>query len=396
MAGLRSYVSQLAEEMHKFFIVLLLVASTLYAEKKFKLTSFSRIFYDDNVFMRAAGTPDQTSTFYFSQSLGVEGKFFRDLINLKAQPEIRHRSVDNKTLMFGNIGIRGKYEITPKLTLESSDSFSHLEREPSDIDDDLDVTYFMYKSSYMLTWKPWYPLKLKGGYENHIKRWSENLPVGVGDELTNGDFTKDGFTFGAEQILGKRFILELIGKKSFLDYSGVRGAIDTDMYYAQFSYIMNPSTVLKINYGIIDALIEDQYGTLNEYSTPTYGANITYFTEKGTVILLGTVYEVLDSSVAYWNMKENLKTSLMMKYPITPKLEVNVMGAHLLTSYKDIGNRYNAGLEREEEVFMSSITFSWKYNESHYAEVGYQGLHLLNKDADVFKNKAFIGYRWNF
>jgi hypothetical protein len=382
--------------MHKFLIVLLLVASTIYAEKKFKLTSFSRIFYDDNVFMRAAGTPDQTSTFYFSQSLGVEGKFFRDLINLKAQPEIRHRSVDNKTLVFGNLGIRGQYEITPKLILNSSDSFSHLEREPSDIDDDLDVTYFMYKSSYMLTWKPRHLLKVKGGYESHIKRWSENLPVGAGDELTNGDFTKDTFTFGAEQILGKRFILELIGKKSFLDYSGVRGAIDTDTYYAQFSYIMNPSTILKMNYGVIDALIEDQYGTLTEYSTPTYGANITYFTEKGTVILLGTVYEVLDSSVAYWNMKENLKTSLMMKYPITPKLEVNVMGAHLLTSYKDIGNRYNAGLEREEEVFMSSITFSWKYNESHYAEVGYQGLHLLNKDADVFKNKAFIGYRWNF
>ena len=382
--------------MHKFFIGLLLVASTLYAEKKFKLTSFSRIFYDDNVFMRAAGTPDQTSTFYFSQSLGVEGKFFRDLINLKAQPEIRHRSVDNKTLIFGNIGIRGQYEITPKLILNSSDSFSHLEREPSDLDDDLDVTYFMYKSSYMLTWKPRHLLKVKGGYENHIKRWSENLPVGVGNELTNGDFTKDTFTFGAEQILGKRFILELMGKKSFLDYSGVRGAIDTDTYYAQFSYIMNPSTILKINYGVIDALIEDQYGTLTEYSTPTYGANITYFTEKGTVILLGTVYEVLDSSVAYWNMKENLKTSLMVKYPITPKLEVNVMGAHLLTSYKDIGNRYNAGLEREEEVFMSSITFSWKYNESHYAEVGYQGLHLLNKDADVFKNKAFVGYRWNF
>ena len=158
--------------MHKFLIVLLLVVSTLYAEKKFKFTSFSRIFYDDNVFMRAAGTPDQTSTFYFSQSLGIEGKFFRDLINLKAQPEVRHRSVDNKTLVFGNIGIRGKYEITPKLVYDSSDSFSHLEREPSDLDDDLDVTYFLYKSSHMLTWQPRHLLKLKGGYENHIKRWS--------------------------------------------------------------------------------------------------------------------------------------------------------------------------------------------------------------------------------
>jgi hypothetical protein len=148
---------------------------------------------------------------------------------------------------------------------------------------------------------------------------------------------------------------------------------------------------------MIDALIKDQAGDYTNYSTPTYGANITYFTERGTVIGLNSTYEVMDSSVAYWNMKENLKTSLMVKYPITPKLDVSAMGAHLITNYKDIGNRYQGlGLEREEEVFVSSITFAWKYNEFHYAELGYQGLHLLNKDADVFKNKVFVGYRLKF
>ena len=104
----------------------------------------------------------------------------------------------------------------------------------------------------------------------------------------------------------------------------------------------------------------------------------------------------MDSSVAYWNMKENLKTAVIVKYPITPKLEISGMGAHLITNYKDIGNRYNIGLEREEEVFVSSITLAWRYNQFHYAEVGYQGLHLFNKDADVFKNKYFVGYRWVF
>ncbi len=96
-------------------------------------------------------------------------------------------------------------------------------------------------------------------------------------------------------------------------------------------------------------------------------------------------------------MKENLKTSVMLKYPITPKLEVSAMGAHLSTSYKDIGNRYaGLNLERDEEVFVSSISLAWKYNKFHYAEIGYQGLHLFNKDADVFKNKYFIGYKWVF
>ena len=377
-------------------ILILAITSITYGLGGIKFTSFSRIFYDDNVFMRAAGTPNQTNTFYYSQSLGIEDDFFRDLITLKAQPEIRYRTVDSKTLIFGNASLKSKWEITPKLVLDSANTFSHSEREPSDIDDNIDVTYFMNKSSYELAWQPRYLLKLKGGYENYVKRWSDNLPVGSGTELTNGDFTKNTYSFIVEQILGKRFILELIGKKSFLEYNGIRGGIDVDTYYTQFSYVMNPSTIVKINYGIIDALIEDQYGTLTEYSTPTYGANITYFTERGTVIGFNTVYEVMDSSIAYWNMKENLKTSLMVKYPITPKLDVSAMGAHLLTSYKDIGNRYNIGLEREEEVFVSSITFSWKYNEFHYAELGYQGLHLLNKDADVFKNKYFIGYRWNF
>jgi hypothetical protein len=347
--------------------------------------------------MRAAGTPDQTSTFYFSQSLGIDGKFFRDLINLKAQPEIRYRAVDSKTLVFGNIGIKSKYEITPKLILDSANTFSHSEREPSDLDDDLDVTYFMNKSSYELAWQPRYLLKLKGGYESYVKRWSDNLPVGSGGELTNGDFTKNTYSFTAEQIISKRFILELVGKKSFLEYNGTRGAIDTDTYYAQFSYVMNPSTIIKINYGMIDALVKDQAGNYTNYSTPTYGANITYFTERGTVIGLNNTYEVMDSSVAYWNMKENLKTALIVKYPITPKLDVSAMAAHLITNYKDIGNRYQGlGLERKEEVFVSSVTLAWKYNEFHYAEVGYQGLHLLNKDADVFKNKVFVGYRWVF
>ena len=105
----------------------------------------------------------------------------------------------------------------------------------------------------------------------------------------------------------------------------------------------------------------------------------------------------MDSSVAYWNMKENLKTSMIIKYMLTPKLEISSMFAHLSTSYKSIGNRYEGlNLTRDEEVFVSSITLSWKYNPLHYAEIGYQGLHLLNKDADVFKNKFFIGYKWKF
>jgi hypothetical protein len=365
--------------------------------KNYEIKSFTRIFYDDNVFMRASGTANQTDTFYYSQSIGVNAKFFQDSLTVRATPEIRHRQVDNLTQFFGQAQVKSKHEFGPKIVIESGNSFSHSERDPSDIDDDIDVTYFMNKSNVKVSWQPRYLTKLRFNYDNNIKRWSENLPVGSGTELTNGDYTKNAYTFTLEQIVGKRFIVEAIGTRSFLEFNSDRGGLDHNVYYGQLSYVPNAFTILKVNYGRIDAWSQNQNGSSTEYSTPTYGVNLTFFTPRGTVIGFNSVYEVMDSSVAYWNMKENLKTSMIVKYMLTPKLEISGMAAHLVTEYKDIGNRYEGlDLKREEEVFVSSITLSWKYNPFHYAEIGYQGLHLFNKDADVFKNKYFAGYRWNF
>lgn len=375
------------------YLLCLLIAVPI---QGFEITSFSRLFYDDNVFMRASSTADKTSTFYYSQSFNAKINLFNDKVTINALPEIRYRSVDKKTLCFGSVGYNSQFEITPKLVVNTKNSFSHSEREPSDLDDDLDVTYFMNKSSAELIWQPRYLTKLKGKYKNSVKRWSDNLPVSE-TELTNGDYTQHAYQFTIEQIIHKRFILEVIGQNSQLDYNGPRGGVNNNTIYTQLSYVPNSYTILKINYGSIWSEIENQNGAISKYSTPTYGANLTFFTPRGTVLGFNTVYEVMDSSVAYWNMKENLKTSVVLKYPITPKLEISTVFAHLLTSYKGISNRYDGlNLSRDEEVFVSSVTLSWKYNENHYAEVGYQGLHLWSDTADVFKNKYFIGYRINF
>ena len=373
------------------WLVLLFASQTFALE----ITSFSRVFFDDNVFMRASATSNKTNTFYYSQSFSIKKDFFKETLSLQAAPEIRHRSVDDKTLFFGSANLKSKFELTPKLKIESKNSFSHSEREPSDLDDDIDVTYFMNKSSHEVMWHPRYLTKLKFKYENSIKRWSENLPSG--NDLTNGDYSKNSYRFTIEQMVHKRFILELIGENSQLDYNENRGGLDNNTVYTQLSYVPNSFTIFKINYGRIWSDILNQNGNIREYSTPTYGANLTFFTPRGTILGFNTVYEVMDSSIAYWNMKENLKTSVILKYPITPKVEISSMFAHLLTSYKDFGNRYEGvDLVRDEEIFVSSVTLSWRYNRNHYAEIGYQGLHLWNDDADVFKNKYFIGYRLSF
>jgi hypothetical protein len=364
--------------------------------KNVEVTSYSRVFYDDNVFMRAAGTTNQLDTIYYSQTIGVNAKLFKDLLTFRATPEIRKREVDNVQQYFGSAQIKTKVPIGPTLVIESGNSFSHAEREPSSLDDNIDVTYFMNKADAKISWQPTYLNKVRFLYQNSIKRWSDNLPVGSGTELTNGDFTKDSYTVILERISGKRFILEAIGTKTYLNYNGDRGGIDTEVLYGQVSYVPNSFTIFKLNYGQIKAWSENQAGSIVEYETPTYGANVTFFTPRGTTLGFNAMYEVMDSSVAYWNMKENLKLMVIAKYPITPKLELSGMLLDMHTKYKDIGNRYNLGLEREEEVLVSSLTLSWKYNEFHYAEVGYQGMHLFNKDADVYKNKYFVGYRLVF
>ena len=362
---------------------------------KYKITSFSRIFYDDNVFMRASSATNKTDTIYYSQSLGIDAKFFNDKVTLKGTPEIRHRLVDNKTQYFGSLAVKGKQELGPKIVVETANTFAHAEREPSSLDDDIDVTYFSNKHQTKVSWQPRYLTKLRFQYNNHVKRWSENLPLG--QDMTNGDFTKNAYQLTLEQIIHRRFILEVVGNKSQLNYNGIRGGIDTASYYTQLSYVPNSFTIAKVNYGMIWADVENQDDIITAYNTPTYGANVTFFTPRGTVLGFNMIYEVMDSSVGYWNMKENLKLMMIAKYPITPKLEVSAMLLDMHTTYKDIGNRYsNIGLEREEEVVVSSITLSWRYNEFHYAEVGYQGMHLFNDDADVFKNKVFLGYRFIF
>ena len=176
--------------MRFLLCLLLLIAIKISA---FEITSFSRVFFDDNVFMRASSTPDKISTLYYSQSFSVKKDFFKETLSLQAAPEIRRRSVDGKTLFFGSANLKSKYELTPKLKIESKNSFSHSEREPSDLDDDLDVTYFMNKSSHELTWHPRYLTKLKFKYENAVKRWSKNLPIG--SDSTNGDYSRNSYRF---------------------------------------------------------------------------------------------------------------------------------------------------------------------------------------------------------
>lgn len=362
-------------------------------EPKVKFTSFSRVFYDDNIFTAASGAAKDDSLFY-SQTLKIAYK--DELIQAAATPELRYRQADGRRFIFGNAMFKKQANFTPKLQFELGGFLSHAEKEPTGFDDVADITFLMGKWHYQVTWHYKYLDKIKVKHETYAKAWSENAELSP-NVLTNGDFWKDTYTFTYERIMNRRFIGELIYTYADLEYNGDRGGFEQSMVQAQLSYVPNSFMIIKGNLGYIKGESFSEEGISGIIDTPTYGANVTFFTPRGTLLGFNAIYEVVDSSIAYWNTKETFKTQIMAKYPITPKLEISAMLMTMHNKYEQGYNRYDAyDLYRDEKVVVESITLSWKRNHSHYYELGYQGLHLFNDDANVFRNKIFLGYRIDF
>ncbi len=366
-----------------------------------EINFFSRAFYDDNIFMKADGT-EKADSFYHSHNITYKGKLFQDRVTINPAIELRKRTADDQSFIFGSIKVKGENDFGPRLNVKSTNSLSHSEREPSDfVDasvnpaDSMDVSFFTYKGKTTISWQNTYLNKVRYSHEGHVKVWSDNLPLG--NDLTNGDFIKHTHTLTLERIHNRRFISELIGTWSDLEYNGNRGGYDSRTLTGQLTYVPNSFMVIKGMYGQHFSEILNQAGNIYSTSRPVYGCNVTFFTPRGTTLGFNLIYDVSDSGAGYWNAKENQKAMVIAKYPFTPKTEVSFMGLWMRTEYFSEYNRYEGvNLERVEDIFVSSITFTWNYNRNHYAEIGYQGMHLYNKDADVFKNKVFIGYRLKF
>ena len=368
---------------------------------KHEINIFSRGFYDDNIFMHASNA-EPVDSFYHSHNITGKSKLFQDRVTLSKAIELRRRTADNQTFYFGSLKLKAENDFGPRLNVKVDNGFSHSEREPSDfVDvssnpaDSMDVTFFSNKSKALISWQNTYLNKFRYGYERSVKRWSDNLPLG--NDVTNGDYTKNTHSLTLERIHNRRFISEIIGSWSDLVYNGNRGGYDSHTLTGQITYVPNSYMVIKGMYGRHWSTILNQAGNYYDTSRPVYGANVTFFTPRGTTLGFNLIYDVTDSGAGYWNAKENRKAMVIAKYPFTPKTEISFMGLWMQTEYFAEYNRYEGlDLERLEDIFVSSVTLSWNYNRNHYAEIGYQGMHLFNKDADVFKNKVFIGYRLKF
>jgi len=366
-----------------------------------EINIFSRAFYDDNIFMHASSA-NPVDSFYHSHNITAKSKLFQDRVTLSKAIELRRRTADNQTFYFGSLKAKAENDFGPRLNVKVDNGFSHSEREPSDfVDasvnpaDSMDVSFFSNKGKAVITWQSTYLEKIRYSYESHIKRWSDNLPLG--NDLTNGDYTKNTHSLTLERIHNRRFISEIIGSWSDLVYNGNRGGYDSRTVNWQLTYVPNSFMVIKGMYGQHYSEVLNQAGNVYDATRPVYGANVTFFTPRGTTLGFNLIYDVSDSGAGYWNAKENRKAMVIAKYPFTPKTEISFMGLWMQTEYFAEYNRYEGlDLERLEDIFVSSVTLTWNYNRNHYAEIGYQGMHLFNKDADVFKNKVFIGYRLKF
>ena len=299
-------------------------------------------------------------------------------------------------MWFGNGLLKFNTEITPVLLFGLKNMYTVAEKEPTALDDTVDMHFHQNTSLFNLDWRPAYLTTIKLLYDNKVKRWSEDAAIGP-QYYTRGDFTQNIYGFTFERIHNQRFISALTARDSSLDYNGNRGGFTYGSWDYKFSYVPGPYFLFSVGCGQTIGEATGQEGQVYEFSVPTYLAEATYFTARGTVIGLKLVYDVTDSSVAYWNVKENFKLSLMAKYPITPKLNLSAMVVNVRSTYQVNFNRFNNyDLYRQENVYVSSLILDYNFNSNQYWELGYQGLHLFNVDSNLYRNKLFLGYKLKF
>lgn len=379
----------------RLLIALLCLTSIIFAEERpLKIQAFSRFFYDDNIFSKTPGL--ETDSGYISNTISIEGKALSDRISYKFAPELRYRLVDKKIMGFGNGLLKFDGEFTPVLLFGLKNMYTVAEKEPTALDDTVDMHFHQNTAQINIDWRPAYLTTLKLLYDSKVKRWSEDALL-MPTYYTRGDFDQNTFGFQFERIHNRRYISALTTRKSFLDYNGNRGGFDYGSFDYKFTYVPGPFFLFSVGFGHTRGTATSQEGVTHSFSVPTYLAEATYFTARGTTIGLKMIYDVTDSSVAYWNVKENFKLSLMAKYPVTPKLNISAMVMNIKSTYQVNFNRFDDyDLYREEDVYVSSLIIDYNFNANHYWELGYQGLHLFNVDADLYRNKYFLGYKIRF
>tara|TARA_E500000318_G_scaffold108680_2_gene120025 strand:- start:5661 stop:6839 length:1179 start_codon:yes stop_codon:yes gene_type:complete len=353
--------------------------------------------YDDNVFTRTSG--NETGSFYVEQIVSIDAILSanqRHMLSTMYSPKYVYRDLDQKQLLYHTWVTKMQYKPTPKSTFDISHKWTTSEREPTDIDADVDITWAQTQTDLQFSHTFSRRSSTVIGLSRKTKEWSENL-LAVGEMYTDGDFEQ--YSANVHQIY------ELIKGRLFWttgveatrhEYVNDRGGFHGGDLYNNIIYVLGKSTILQLDcwYGHSTTVLQEDETDGGGWG-PSWKASLNSQLAQNLMTGLSFTYETVDSSIAFWNAKDIYKAMINVKYNITPKLET--MSAVVLSesSYLEDYDRNGTGLTRKDYLGVVIWNTTYNINRNHAVELNFMGFAMNpHKELEgVARNKLTLGYK---
>ena len=353
--------------------------------------------YDDNVFTRTSG--NETGSFYVEQIVSIDAILSanqRHMLSTMYSPKYVYRDLDQKQLLYHTWVTKMQYKPTPKSTFDISHKWTTSEREPTDIDADVDITWAQTQTDLQFSHTFSRRSSTVIGLSRKTKEWSANL-LAVGEMYTDGDFEQ--YSANVHQIY------ELIKGRLFWttgveatrhEYVNDRGGFHGGDLYNNIIYVLGKSTILQLDcwYGHSTTVLQEDETDGGGWG-PSWKASLNSQLAQNLMTGLSFTYETVDSSIAFWNAKDIYKAMINVKYNITPKLET--MSAVVLSesSYLEDYDRNGTGLTRKDYLGVVIWNTTYNINRNHAVELNFMGFAMNpHKELEgVARNKLTLGYK---
>lgn len=389
----------------KFKIIFLLLLSLCFSafgllDNRLKISTSTRYGYDDNIFSQSVG--EQVASDFVSQVFVIQGvpvRTPRKNVAMFWSPEIRYRIIDDEVLYFQNMIAMYSSKITPRLSINVQNKFNISDKEPGLVNIVKDMYYYNNSSSvgFNYTFSRRDAVSLTVGHD--LKAWSDNIQI-TSNQFSNASFNRTKI-FGnwAHEFVKGRVFGSLGSSASTLEYEEERGGVDSFDLYGRFDYALNPMSLFSIQAGAKTHVLENEEGETENLTTPVGIISFMMQRTKNLSLNSSISYDTSDSSLPQFNMKENIKYSLGLRYKLTPRINVSQNLMLIESLYKGEHQRYYQEQEETRDdlitVIMQNATY--QINPLHSVEASWIVTKVNSyKTPEVLRNKFYIGYKFSF
>lgn len=385
--------------MRKLLTLLLLAPLTSLAllDGMIVIKDHTRVGYDDNVFTRTSG--NETNSYFVEQIISIDAILSanqRHMLSTMYSPKYVYRDLDHKNLLYHTWISKLQYKPTPNTTIDAAHKWSVSEKEPTDMDANVDITWEQTQSD--LTFSHTFSRKYSTvvGVTRKTKEWSENM-IAIGDMYTDGDFEQYSAHLHSIYELWHGKLFWTLGlETTHHEYANNRGGFYGQDLYNSLIYVLGKSSILQLDYwyGKSTTVLQDDADDGGGIG-PSWKASLNSQLAANLMTGVSVSYETVDSSIAFWNSKDVYKAMVNVKYNITPKIETMAAVVVSESNYLADYDRNGTGLTRKDYLGVVIWNNTYNINRNHAVELNLMGFTMNpHKDAEsMMRNKLTLGYR---